>query len=108
MMKTLFHLFIALSLSAGLCAGASASQPVGNADVSEKLEKLDATVQIIDSRLQQILIQLNRSAQTGVCWLDGKAWSQGAGATVKGQVATCGVQPNTGWPQWTKADVKAN
>ncbi|ORM71476.1 hypothetical protein HA48_15530 [Pantoea wallisii] len=38
--------------------------------------QLNATVYVIDSRLQQILITLNQNAQNDTCWLNGKAFSQ--------------------------------
>lgn len=98
-MKTLIRI-AAFMLSAGLCAGAFASQPVRDADVSQKLDRLNATAQVIDTRLQQILMQLNQSAGTGTCWLDGKAYSQGAEAMVGGSDHYCSVQSKTGWPQW--------
>lgn len=102
-MKTLIRMTAAFTLSAGLCAGASARQPVNDADVSQKLNQLNATTQVIEGRLQQIFTALNLSAQNGTCWLDGKAFSQGAKTQVAGTVATCGVQPKTGWPQWERA-----
>ncbi|WP_336732247.1 hypothetical protein [Pantoea ananatis] len=111
-MKTLFRTTLAFTLSAGLCAGAFASEPVNDADVSHKLDQLNATAQVIDGRLQQISTLLNQSAQTGVCWLNGKAYSQGAKilTEVAGNTgtATCSVQPKTGWPQWAGAGLKVN
>lgn len=108
-MKTLFRTATAVTLLAGLSAGAFAGQPQGDADISQKLDQLNATAQVIDTRLQQILVQLNQSAQTGVCWLGGKSFSQGAkivtemaGTTA---TATCSVQEKTGWPAWKKDDV---
>lgn len=99
-MKTSIRMIAAFTLSAGLCAGASAGQPVNDADVSHKLDQLNATTLVIDSRLQQIFTALNLSAQNGTCWLDGKAFSQGGVAKVAGHASACGVQPKTGWPQW--------
>ena len=99
-MKKLIRTAAALLLSAGLCAGASAGQPVSDTGVSQKLDQLNATAQVIDSRLQQIFTQLTLSTQTGACWLDGKANSQGAEVRVGKRAATCSVQPKTGWPQW--------
>lgn len=97
-MKTLIRTTAALLLSAGLCAGAFAGQPVSDTDVSQKLAQLNATAQVIDSRLQQILEQLSQNI--GTCWLEGKAYSQGAVAIVGGSESYCSVQPKTGWPQW--------
>lgn len=108
MMKSLFRTATAFTLSAGLCAGAFAGQPVSDTDVSEKLEALNATAQVIDGRLQQMLVQLNQGARTGVCWFDGKAYSQGAKKLVGDTVATCSVQPKTGWPQWEGAGPVVN
>lgn len=99
-MKTLTRTVVALLLSAGLSAGASAGQPVSDTDVSQKLDQLNATAQVIDSRLQQIFTQLTLSTQTGTCWRDGKAYSQGAEVRTGERAATCSVQPKTGWPQW--------
>lgn len=99
-MNTLFRTAIVLTLSAGLCAGALAAQPVSDAGVSHKLDQLNATAQVIDGRMQQILTQLNQSTQTGACWLDGKAFSQGAKVKVGDIYAVCSVQPKTGWPLW--------
>ncbi|SFF38143.1 hypothetical protein SAMN03159428_04922 [Kosakonia radicincitans] len=103
-MKSLFRTAVALTLSAGLCSGALAGQPASDAGVSQKLDQLNATAQVIDGRLQQILIRLNQSTQTGTCWQDGKAFSQGAKIKLGGVNATCGVQPKTGWPQWDYTD----
>lgn len=97
-MKNLFRAAAAFTLSAGLCAGAFAGQPVSDNDVSQKLVQLNATAQVIDSRLQQILEQLGQNI--GTCWLEGKAYSQGAVAIVGGSESYCSVQPKTGWPQW--------
>ena len=99
-MKTLFRTLVAFTLFAGQCAGAFAGQPVNDADVSHKLDQLNATTLVIDSRLQQIFTALNLSAQNGTCLLDGKAFSQGAVARIAGHASSCGVQPETGWPQW--------
>lgn len=107
-MKTSIRMTLAFTLSAGLCAGASASQPVSDADVSHKLDQLNVTMQVVDGRLQQLFTALNQSAQTGVYWLDGKAFSQGAKTLVAGTVATCSVQPKTGWPQWEGAGLVVN
>lgn len=70
-MKTLLRTIAAFTLSGGLCASVMASQSVSDSDVSQKIDQLNVTAQGIDGRLQQILAQLNQSAQTGVCWLDG-------------------------------------
>lgn len=99
-MKNLIRTASAFTVSACLCAGAFASQPVSDADVSRKLDQLNVTAQVIDSHLQQVLGQLNQSAGTGTCWLEGKAYSQGAEAMVGGSESYCSVQPKTGWPQW--------
>ncbi|MGV6482008.1 hypothetical protein ACT2VT_001929 [Pantoea agglomerans] len=99
-MKILFRATGALLLSAGLCASAFAIQPVSDTGVSQKLDQLNATVQVIDSRLQQIFTQLTMSTQTGACWLDGKAYSQGTEVKIEDRATTCSVQPKTGWPQW--------
>lgn len=99
-MKTLLSTVTAFTLSAGLCIGAQASQPVSDPDASQKLDQLNATAQVIDGRLQQLFTALNQSAQNGTCWLGGKAFSQGAVTTVAGHTANCSVQPYTGWPQW--------
>lgn len=107
-MKTLLRTLAAFTLTGGLCASAMASQPVSDAEVSQKLDQLNATAQVIDGRLQQLFTALNQSAQTGVCWLDGKAYSQGAEATTGGHAVTCGVQAKTGWPQWSKSGVNVN
>ncbi|WP_058970040.1 hypothetical protein [Type-D symbiont of Plautia stali] len=107
-MKTLLSTVTAFTLSAGLCIGAQASQPVSDTDVSQKLDQLNATAQVIDGRLQQLFTALNQSAQSGTCWLDGKAYSQGAEATTAGHAVTCGVQAKTGWPQWSKSGVNVN
>ena len=91
---------VALALSAGLSGAAFAAQPVSDVMVSQKLDQVNASVQLINSSMQQVLIALNQSAQNGTCWLDGKPFSQGAVATVAGHASACGVQPKTGWPQW--------
>jgi hypothetical protein len=104
MMKSLFRTAVTLALSAGLCAGALAGQPASDAGVSQKLDQLNATAQVIDGHLQQILIHLNQSTQTGTCWRDGKAFSQGATIKLEGENATCSVQSKTGWPQWDYTD----
>ncbi|AVV39996.1 hypothetical protein [Pantoea vagans] len=99
-MKRLFRRGVVFALTAGLCASAFASQPVSDANVSRKLDQLNITAQVIDSHLQQVLEKLNQSAGTGTCWLEGKAYSQGAEAMVGGSESYCSVQPKTGWPQW--------
>lgn len=96
----------ALALSACLSHAAFAAQPVSDVMVSQKLDQVDASVQLINSSMQQMLIALKQSAQNGTCWLDGKAFSQGAVATVAGDASACGVQPKTGWPQWRPASEK--
>lgn len=100
-MNSLFRIAIGMALSAGLCAGALAAQPVSDADVSKKLDQLNATVQVIDVRLQQIIGHLNQSAQ---CWMDGKAFSLGTKLKLGSVNATCSVQQKTGWPEWIYTD----
>ncbi|MDT8850216.1 hypothetical protein RN053_06940 [Pantoea dispersa] len=101
-MKTLFRRAFVLILTAGFCAGAFAGQPVSDADVSKKLDQLNIAAQAIDIHLQQILTVLNTGAQSGVCWLDGRAFSQGATAKVSSGTEKdliCSVN-DKGWPQW--------
>ncbi|MDI9280094.1 hypothetical protein QMZ65_23020 [Pantoea sp. EABMAA-21] len=100
MKKNFCTALVALALSAGLSGAAFAAQPVTDVMVSQKLDQVNASVQLINSSMQQMLIALNQSAQNGTCWLDGKAFSQGAVAKVAGHASACGVQPKTGWPQW--------
>lgn len=107
-MKTLFRRAFVLILTAGFCAGAFAGQPVSDADVSKKLDQLNIAAQAIDIHLQHIFTALNTGAQSGACWLDGKAYSQGAEATTGGHAVTCGVQAKTGWPQWIRPGVIVN
>lgn len=107
-MKSVFRTIVAFTLSAGFCAGAFAGQPVSDADVSKKLDQLNIAAQAIDIHLQQIFTALNTGAQSGACWLDGKAYSQGAEATTGGHAVTCGVQAKTGWPQWIRPGVTVN
>lgn len=108
-MKKFSRTFLAMTLSAGLCASAFAGQPVNDAEVSHKLDQLNTTAQVIDSRLQQIIVLLNKNAQTGVCWQNGKSYSQGATIVTEfapnTSTATCSVQEKTGWPAWKKDDV---
>ncbi|PIF06914.1 hypothetical protein [Candidatus Pantoea floridensis] len=100
-MKQIFRTaFDALALSAGLSGAVFAAQPVSDVMVSQKPDQMNASVQLINSSMQQMLIALNQSAQNGTCWLDGKAFSQGAVATVAGHASACGLQHKTGWPQW--------
>lgn len=108
-MNSFCSTFLAITISAGFSAGAFASQPVNDAEVSHKLDQLNITAQDIDSRLQQISTLLSQSAQNGVCWQNGKSFSQGAkivteeGGTTA--TATCSIQEKTGWPVWKKDDV---
>lgn len=109
-MNSFCRTFLAITLFSGLSAGALAdgllSVPVDDDDVCYKLGQLNTIAQVIDSRLQQISTLLSQSAQTGVCWQNGKSYSQGAkivtdvaGTT---STATCSVQEKTGWPAWKK------
>lgn len=108
-MNSFCRTFLAITLFAGLSAGAFASQPVNDAEVSHKLDQLNTTAQIIESRLQQISTLLSQSAQNGVCWQNGKSYSQGAiiftEVPPNAATATCSIQEKTGWPVWKKDDV---
>ncbi|WP_210446541.1 hypothetical protein [Pantoea ananatis] len=113
-MNSFCRTFLVITLISGLSAGAFAdglvSVPVNDDDDCYKLDQLNTTAQIIDSRLQQISTLLSQSAQNGVCWQNGKSYSQGAkivteeGGTTA--TATCSVQEKTGWPAWKKDDVR--
>lgn len=113
-MNSFFRTFLAITIFAGLSAGAFASGfasgPVNENDVGYQLDQLNTTVQVIDSRLQQISTLLSQSAQNGVCWQNGKSYSQGAIIVTEGagntSTATCSVQEKTGWPVWKKDDVR--
>lgn len=108
-MRKFSRTLIAITLSAGLSANAFAGQPVNDAEVSHKLDQLNTTAQVIDSHLQQIIVLLNHNAQTGVCWQNGKSYSQGAKIFTEvppnAATATCSIQEKTGWPVWKKDDV---
>ncbi|MCE2003860.1 hypothetical protein [Enterobacter asburiae] len=110
-MKSVFRTIVAFTLSTGFCAGAFAGQSVSDADVSKKLDQLNIAAQAIDIHLQQILTVLNTGAKSGVCWLDGRAFSQGATAKVssgKEKDLICSVN-DKGWPQWkAPADSESN
>lgn len=108
-MKRFSRTFLAITLSAGLSASAFAAQPVSDAEVSHKLDQLNTTAQVIDSRLQQIIVLLNQNAQNGVCWQNGKSYSQGAKIFTEvppnAATVTCSIQEKTGWPVWKKDDI---
>ncbi len=112
-MNSFFRTFLAITLFAGFSAGAFAggfaSGPVNENDVGYQLDQLNTTAQVIDSRLQQISTLLSQSAQNGVCWQNGKSYSQGAKIVTEfapnTSTATCSVQEKTGWPAWKIDDV---
>lgn len=58
-------------------------------------------VRLVDTRLMQILGVLNQSIQSGSCWMDGKAWSQGAITRNNGHQVTCGKDADN-WPKWQR------
>ncbi|MBY4841263.1 hypothetical protein [Pantoea sp. DY-5] len=103
-MKTFIPAAVAASL---LLATISESAPVsaGVLDpyMATEISDINDIVRETNSRVEKILThieQQDKEAYKGACWLDGKAFSQGAEAKVGNHVARCSVQPGTGWPQW--------
>lgn len=64
-------------------------------------DQQDDVVKLVDTRLMQILDVLNQSVQAGSCWMDGKAWSQGAVTQNDGHQVTCGKDADN-WPKWQR------
>lgn len=103
-MKTFIREAVAASvLLATISASAPVSAGVLDPYMATQLGDINDIVKETNSRVQKILThieQQDKEAYKGACWLDGKAFSQGAVTTVAGHTATCSVQPDTGWPQW--------
>ena len=97
-------LFSAFSTSAPVFAGPLEPYMVTQlSEIVDSIKETNESVKETNMRLQQVLKRLyqqDQNTQNGTCWLDGKAFSQGAVAMVAGHASACGVQPKTDWPQW--------
>ncbi len=93
-------------LLAAISASAPVSAGVLDPYMATQLSDINDIVKETNSRVEKLLThieQQDKEAHKGDCWLDGKAFSQGAEAKVGDHVARCSVQPESGWPYWKSA-----
>ena len=103
-MRTFLRAAMAASvLLATISASAPVSAGVLDPYMATQLSDINDIVSETNSRVEKLLNnreQRDQEEHKGACWLDGKAFSQGAVATMAGHASTCSVQVRNGWPQW--------